>query len=465
MKNTSIIILIISFAITFFTSCKEKKIESSENTPVTDTIKVEAKTEPIDKPASAEIVKAIDKNNLALVEKLLDAGESANGTTEGYFRGGREDGANDISNKDWPLIMYAAYHNKTKMVKLLLRKNADINKVNAAGHAALFIACANRDEEMAKLLLENKAAVNAGYDRSGTSALQWALAYEWNEVALQMIRSGAELNTSSAETGKSVLLEALDGDSIKAAVIHLLIDSGANINRTNSKYKTSPLMLACSRNDIIAVNKMLAKQAIINQEDDGGSTPLCYAARNDTDNTELLELLIKNGAKVNITNSYGRNALIEAVSSGSIKKVNFLIKKGAQVNRKSEDFGGVSAIGVAAFDENLEMVKLLIDNGADISSEADNGRTVLLEAILSEKSYDIVKLLIEKGVDVNRSNDDKQTPLMKAAQYNLPAVVKILLDSGASKKGTDFYGKTALKYAEETAERTGDPAVLNLLTN
>ena len=145
--------------------------------------------------------------------------------------------------------------------------------------------------------------------------------------------------------------------------------------------------------------------------------------------------------------------------------MNFLIKKAAQVNRKSEGFGGVSAIGVAAFDENLEMVKLLIDNGADVSSEADNGKTVLLEAILSEKSYDIVKLLIEKGADVNRSNDDKQTPLMKAAQYNLPAVVKLLLDSGASKKGTDFYGKTAMKYAEETAARTGEPAVLNLMTN
>ena len=324
LKTTFRNLLIISIAVSTFTRCNEKKTDSTAIPAVTDTSKVEAKVEPIDKPASAEIVKAIDKNNLALVEKLLDAGESANGTTEGYFRGGREEGANDISNKDWPLIMYAAYHNKLKIVKLLLRKNADINKVNAAGHTALFIACANRDEEMAKFLLENKAAVNAGYDRSGTSALQWALAYEWNEVALKMIRSGAALNTSSAETGKSVLLEALDGDSIRPAVIHLLIDSGADINKTNSKYKTSPLMLVCSRNDLIAVKKMLAKQAIINQEDDGGSTPLCYAARNDTDNTEFLELLIKNGAKVNIANSYGRNALIEAVSSGSVKKSEFL---------------------------------------------------------------------------------------------------------------------------------------------
>ena len=440
------------------TSCFEK-----EKIKVTEPIVVHT---PAKSVASDEIIKAIDAEDVQLVEKLIDAGEDIKGSARGYFRAGREDGANDKSNQDWTLLMYASYHKNFEIVKLLLSKDADINAVNAAGHSALFLACANRDEEMAGFLLENNAdPKNAGFDTSGTSALQWALSYEWNAISRKMIELGADLNTRSTETGNTLLLVAMQSDSIHADIIHLLIDKGADVKQVNSKYKTSPLMMACRKNDIISVKKILAKGVDINQADDSRSTALCFAAGNDTDNTELLELLLKNGAKVNLENLYVRNALIEAADSRSIKKVKYLLKNGALINRKSEGFGGVSAISVAVFDVNFEMVDFLIKNGADVSSEMDRGKTVLLEAILSEKSYPIVKLLIDKGVDVNRADDDNQTPLMKAAQYNLPEIVKLLLDSGANKQGTDNYRKTALTYAQETAERTGEDAVLNLIKN
>lgn len=414
--------------------------------------------------ASRKLVKAVEKNDLALVEKLLDAGESPNGTIKGYFRGGRKQGKKDVSNKDWTLLMYASFHNNQELAALLLSKKADVNAVNAAGHSALFLACAGRSEEMAAFLLEHQADVKqAGYDQNGMSALQWALAYEWSDISLKMIRLGADLNTSSSETGRTILLEALFSDSIRPEVIHLLIDSGADVHRLNSKYKSSPLMLACGRNDLISVQKILAKHVDVNLEDEQRSTALCYASRNDADDTKILELLVKHGAKVNMPGSYGRNALVEAVFSGSLKKVRFLLKNGAVINRKSDGFGGVSAISEAVSGDNLEMVKLVIDRGADISMTRDHGETVLLEAIRSEKSTEIVQLLIEKGADVNRSNDDKQTPLMKAAQYNLPEIIKLLLHAGATKEGKDVYGRTAMDLARETADRTGEDTVLNLL--
>ena len=416
--------------------------------------------------ASDAIIKAIDSENYQLVEALLSSDEDSNAIAPGYFRGGREDGPDDNSNQDWTLLMYASYHKNFEVVKLLLAHGADINAVNAAGHSPLFLACANRDEEMARFLLEHNADVKmAGSDKSGISALQWALSYEWNGIARIMIEAGADLNSRSTETGDTLLLVAMQGDSIQPEIIHLLIDKGANVKEVNSKYKTAPLMIACRKNDIISVKKILAQGGGINQEDDTKSTALCFAAGNDTDNTELLELLVKNGAKVNLENLYVRNALIEAADSKSIKKVKYLLQKGALINRKSEGFGGVSALSVAVFDVNFEMVDFLIKNGADVSSEIGSGKTVLLEAILAEESYPIVQLLIEKGVDVNRADGDNKTPLMKAAQYNLPQIVKLLLDSGAHKQGTDNYRKTALQYAEETFERTGEDAVLKLIKN
>lgn len=461
MKNPVKIFLIFGLALLSMISCSEKK-EVVKLAPAKEI----TKTFSPKKTASKEIVEAVKKDQINLVRKLLEAGEDANGITSGYFRGGRQKSASDRSNEDWTLLMHAAFQNNVKMVKLLLSKKPDINAVNAAGHSALFLACANRSEEMAKFLLQNNADVkNAGLDESGTSALQWALTYGWNEVAAKMIQLGADLNTRSSETGTTVLLEAMDEESIKPETIHLLIDSGADVSVVNSKYRTSPLMLASQRNDLLSVKKILAKKVNINQEDENGNTALCYASGNDADDTELLKLLITAGAKVNIKNGYGRNALIEAVSSKSLNKVKFLLKNGALINRRSEGFGGVSPISVAAFDVNLEMVQLLIDNGADVSITDSTGDTVLLKAILSEKSYDIIKLLIKNGADVNKANNDKGTPLMKAAQYNLPEIVKLLLDSGAKNEGRDFFGKTALNYAEETAERTGDKQALNLLRN
>lgn len=426
--------------------------------------KEQIKSEVVFEKASDKMIAAILKDDVKKVASYLDQGENANGRGKGYLRGGREQDENDKSDQDWTLLMLAIYHNKAEIVQLLLDRKADVNLVNAAGHTALFLACANRSEKMALLLLTNDTDVkNSGHDISGMSALQWALTYEWNEVALKMIRLGADVNSSSAETGLTVLLKALSADSINDEVIHLIIDSGADLNKANSKYKTTPLMFACQRADLVIVKKIIARKANVNQEDDSGATALCFAAKNKVDDLEILKFLITNGANVNIKNSYGRNALIEAVSSNSLKKVKFLIDNGADINKKSDGFGGVNAISEAVSNSNLQMTKLLLDHGADVASEISNGETVLLRAIVSDdNSYAVIKLLIDNNANVNIANNDSHTPLMKATQYNMVNVSKLLLEEGASKEGKDFFGKSAKDYAEETANRTGDNAILSL---
>ncbi|KVV13820.1 ankyrin repeat domain-containing protein [Flavobacterium sp. TAB 87] len=457
MKTIANYLVVLSLACLLWQCKSENKEDNKE----------EVKAEIAFEIASDQMIDAIVKDNLKKVTLYLDQGESVDGRGKGYWRGGRQKGANDKSDQDWTLLMIAVYNNNADIVQLLLDRKAAVNLVNAAEHSALFIACANRSEEMALLLLKNNADVkNSGSDISGMSALQWALAYEWNEVALKMIRLGANVNSSSSETGHTVLLEAMSGDSIHDEVVHLIIDSGAAVNKVNSKYKTTPLMLACQRNDIVSVKKIIAQKVDVNVEDENGSTALCYASRNDADDLIVLKFLVANGANVNIKNSYGRNALIEAVSSKSIKKAKYLIDKGAEINRKSDGFGGVNAIGDAVSNGDLEMVKLLIENGADVTSESSNGETVLLRAIVSEGSSEpIIRLLIANNADVNSANNDKHTPLMKAAQYNMYSVCKLLLQAGAVKEGKDFFGKTAKDYAEETASRTGDNAILSLLNN
>ena len=95
----------------------------------------------------------------------------------------------------------------------------------------------------------------------------------------------------------------------------------------------------------------------------------------------------------------------------------------------------------------LEIVKLLIDKGADINAKDDIGQTVLIDAAWGG-SLDVVKFLIDKGLDVNAGNQGGMTVLMGAAQggKNLD-VVKLLIDKGADTKARNHIGGTVLMCA------------------
>jgi ankyrin repeat protein len=438
-RSTVLIVLCIGFIV----SCKKEKLEP--DVPK----KVFLYT-------SKEIVTAIKEGDLQKIKQYIEKGGDPKSRCQGYFRGGRKNGEDDKSDKDWTLLMLAVFHHKPEIAKFLLSKKADVNAVNAVGHSALFLACAHNEEDMALLLLENGANVNLGKDKSGMSTLQWALNYDLNDLSLQLIEKGADLNTFSTETGRSVLLDALYSDSIKPAVVHRIIDLGANVRFVDSKHKETPLMMACRKNDTVAVKMIIEKGADVNLESESGNTALGDAAGNDFQYDSLLRYLVSKGAKVNSQNI----PLIDAVYSKSLEKVKFLIGKGADVNKKRA-INGLSPLFEAGFNANYEMAAYLIDNGADVNIENFDGQSVLYHSLTSfNGSYEVIKLLIDKGANVNFVNNDKSTALMKAAQYNLPEVAALLLSNGARKEGTDFYGKTAKIYAQESVKRTGDKTIM-----
>ena len=78
--------------------------------------------------------------------------------------------------------------------------------------------------------------------------------------------------------------------------------------------------------------------------------------------------------------------------------------------------------------QNLEMMKLLIDNGADINEKDNFHDTILMNAV-RENFVDGINLLLDNNVDVSAINDDNKTALMIAeefAEYNDPEILEIL---------------------------------------
>ena len=89
-----------------------------------------------------------------------------------------------------------------------------------------------------------------------------------------------------------------------------------------------------------------------------------------------------------------RYNLIEAMKNNDINKINSILKSGkADIN--SKDKYCETALMIASYKGNLEIVKLLIDNGADINAKDNEGWNALIEASY-EGHLGVVQYLVEK---------------------------------------------------------------------
>ena len=176
-------------------------------------------------------------------------------------------------------------------------------------------------------------------------------------------------------------------------------------------------------------------------------------------NAKRVLKLLRLWADVNSRDDEGATVLMVAVDNNSIDVVKLLIDAGADVNAKSdiEDEGsGFTALMKAS---SKDVLKILIDAGADVNAKDDideiKDATFLMFAV-EDGAVDIVKILLDSGADVNAkfSNDDAEiseiTPLMSAAVGDSVEAVKMLIDAGADVTAKSSEGKTALMYAEDS---------------
>jgi ankyrin repeat protein len=128
--------------------------------------------------------------------------------------------------------------------------------------------------------------------------------------------------------------------------------------------------------------------------------------------------------------------LLNAAEEGRYEVVKLLLEQGANLyteNKYGKTPNRISVkiqdrafpLHLAAQRRQYEIVKLLIENGANLDTENKNGNTPLHLAAF-ERRYEIVKLLIEKGADLNTKNKDGDTPLHLAAQDGRCEIIKLL---------------------------------------
>lgn len=146
----------------------------------------------------------------------------------------------------------------------------------------------------------------------------------------------------------------------------------------------------------------------------------------------------------------------KAVKDGQVDKVKEMLSKDKTLVNAVDSSSGINetALGIVTFSGKKDLTELLIKNGANVNFQDAFGVAPLHGASRTNQ-LEVIKLLVENKADVNLpTTTGKETPLHYAARYNNPDVVKFLLEKGANKEAKDASGTTPYEAAKkENAEK------------
>jgi ankyrin repeat protein len=172
--------------------------------------------------------------------------------------------------------------------------------------------------------------------------------------------------------------------------------------------------------------------------------------------TITIKLIAQVKDQIEKPDDHGYSFLINAMLTENQLVIEEVLK---YVKNIDKVYNGYTALSYSALNNNdLEVVKLLLEKGADVNyqDEAD-GYNALMNAIMFPESPIPEYLILNTNIDVNAKSHDGQTILHLAAEYENYEVVKLLLENtNINRNVVDDYGDTAYDIALTLATRYGN---------
>jgi ankyrin repeat protein len=375
-------------------------------------------------------------------------------------------------------MMEAATVADTELLKLLLDAGADVESPNLEGQTALMAVARTGNVEAAELLIAHGANVNAAEGWGGQTALMWAAARNQPAMIDVLVKHGAVVDQRAIDrnwerrvTSEPRVKEMFTGGftSLLYAVrencldcVKRLLDAGADINKPDPDNVT-PLILALINLRFDIAKYLVERGADINQWDYWGRTPLYAAADmnilpasyrgdlpslDDTTGLEVARMLLERGANPDFALKLPpppRNIGYDRAGDNPVMTT------------------GSTPLQRAAYGCDIDMMKLLLEHGADLSLGNINGVTPMIALTAQGGSRNRNKnevtviqgleVLIDAGADINEKGGIyDETPLHTTARLNWLPVVEFLVEKGADLQAKDNRGLIPLDYATGKAD-------------
>ena len=401
---------------------------------------------------------AMENSQLPIVEYLLQKGANPD----------------FVDNDGISLLMYTAGAqkkgiNKVNIIrvdycKLLLKYKADINKTGGIGYTALDYAIRDySSDQTIRLLLENGAKIRPITLQIALNSYNESYCETWvvKHVLESLKKEGAEYEIDSA------LEAAILGDSPKTTQL-------IKENKIRKEFEQQILFYTAAYDNVQTLQLLLEKGLDIKSVDYKGNTLLMLAAQ--CGNIDNVKYLLKQGLNIEAKNYSEKTSLIKSVIYNQYDTTEYLLESGAISNINDGDYQ--DALCYAASNGNIEMIKLLVDNGYPLNDKSiynaifaaaknnqitvlqyflDSGTTfniefddfTLLDNVIIFSELDTIKYMVEHGVSVNGITI-KGKPLSTAATFGLTDIADFLISKGADVNGISKYNDGSIATAPLT---------------
>lgn len=269
------------------------------------------------------------------------------------------------------------------------------------------------------------------------------------ELVQFLVKSGANLATQDEVDGKSVLHYLCESDDRRdekkdalLKILDYLIKQGVDIN-SQDKMGLTPLILACEADDVHMVKIFICAGCDVNLQTNSGDSPLKVACRN---------------AKF-WSFWHGRDYGNSPVQSYPNKFPPIQITK--LLLQANADVSQATLLPTAVQFNDAKLVKDFLELGMNVNKLDDNMCTPLGSACMSANvNCEVVKLLLDHGADVNKGGGwKKQKPLIFAYVHNSVDKIRLLLSYGAKLTSDEITELVSLSFSKSILE---NPEIVSL---
>ncbi|XP_047997142.1 serine/threonine-protein phosphatase 6 regulatory ankyrin repeat subunit B isoform X1 [Leguminivora glycinivorella] len=307
-----------------------------------------------------------------------------------------------------PLLLAVEAGNQSMVRELLSAQTAEQLKASTpAGDTALHLAARRRDVDMARILVDYGAAIDAT-NEAGMTALHISAA-EGDEPLVKYFY-GVRANAAIADNEDRTPMH-LAAENGHAAIIELLAD----------KFKAS-----------------------IFERTKDGSTLMHIASLNG--HADCAMMLFKKGVYLHMPNKDGARSIHTAARYGHVGIINTLLQKGESVDVTTND--NYTALHIAVESCKPAVVETLLGYGADVHIRGGKQReTPLHIAARIPEGDKCALMLLKSGAGPNKATEDGMTPVHVAARYGNLATLILLLEDGGDPLRKSKTGETPLHMA------------------
>jgi ankyrin repeat protein len=280
-------------------------------------------------------------------------------------------------------IANAAMNGDREAVRALIKKGLDVNEALGDGTTALHLAAMKGDAELAQMLLVAGANHRATTRIGAYTPLYLAARGGHSAVVAALLAAGADPKAETSNGTTPLMIGAASGDT---KTITTLVENGSDINAKDKAKGETALMFAAAFNRPDAVKLLLARGA-----DHKATTKV----------VDLFALTAPEEEQMGRNRGAAQPARVDIAGA----------TRGYRYNELISSQGGMTALHFAARQGFADVVKALVEGGADLNQLNAGDKTSPLLITIINGHFDLAKWMLEKGANPTASAFNGVTPL------------------------------------------------------